>query len=948
MPQEMQTTAWLETERGDKIPLQGLCTIGRGESNHIILNTSAMSRHHAVIHERDKEFWMVDLGSINGLQVNGHRVVQPVKLRAGDLIRLPSAVFTFHQGTELITLPTHSEDRSPLVPETTATPDPVAAQSLVTQPLPKIVAEKVGHAPVEKEVTQALPVIAAMPKEMPTAPPVAAAPAVPVILPPEDKKQLPPAPTVSSATSEEKKETPTVTTKVTPAAVLPFEEKKTPSAEPAESGNKPIRGRKQRREAWKKKQAAQVETAPEKQGIKVTPVMVSAEEKKELLAAMVSQGQPLVESPEEKKNLLTSSRSGSLLTPSDEKGESTPARESRAPRVYVLPSDTKESASVISPTAPPVSRQLENPMGEAKPAPVIMPLRKESSATGPAASVVVSGKSDKKEEVTPIAMARPEPSTPPSLLASEAKSSPEAAKLEEKKGPSFVTVTKLSTVAVKPDEKSEEQATIEPKPAIEAKKSGPPPLPIATNKATAESVPAMEKAPLQKSESAKETESKPEPKIAKPGEQGELALDAMTISVKPEVAKVSGPAAAVSTEASVESPAKKEAPLAITAKEASKPHVGEEKKPVTVAEPVSSPTIVTETTKTASPLQEEKLIVETTKEEEKTKRQADVKVAQPFQDRTKPAKVYPLAKQSMYVGLVSIFLPFVGLLTAIAAVVMGHRALRIIKQSRGELAGRDPAMMGLYFGYITMGIILAYSTVVVLVYTTPSANDFAASSQEAIPLNLGTPGQKRQGLAPSMLTPGGQKPSPSVPPVAVASRPNPPAPLPTAAIPSSQDVASVLAPVEPAKSPDVPSTPSPTPQPPPAPAPSNDVATDTTVPAAPVNPPDKNEVPPAAPETEKTAVADNAPAVFSYDQQFKLRDEMLAMPMPNDSIDSASFMDAEAFNDSARILARKPEQKYADSVEEFLDGVKDRNPDQARLKILSRMFENYRAGLETQ
>jgi len=90
-----------------------------------------------------------------------------------------------------------------------------------------------------------------------------------------------------------------------------------------------------------------------------------------------------------------------------------------------------------------------------------------------------------------------------------------------------------------------------------------------------------------------------------------------------------------------------------------------------------------------------------------------------------------------------------------------------------------------------------------------------------------------------------------------------------------------------------------------------------------------------------------APA-FSYERQSKLRDEMLALPMPSSREDPSHHLDAEAFNNSALILSRQPENQYADSVQQFLEDVKNRDPDQTRLQILSTMYENYLAGLANQ
>jgi class 3 adenylate cyclase len=97
MAQNAEMTVWLETERGDRLPVEGICTFGRTEGNSVILPMEKMSRRHAMIHEQGGEFWIVDLGSTNGFQINGERVTHPVRLRAGDLIQMPAASFTFRQ-----------------------------------------------------------------------------------------------------------------------------------------------------------------------------------------------------------------------------------------------------------------------------------------------------------------------------------------------------------------------------------------------------------------------------------------------------------------------------------------------------------------------------------------------------------------------------------------------------------------------------------------------------------------------------------------------------------------------------------------------------------------------------------------------------------------------------------------------------------------------------------
>ncbi len=81
MADESETSAWLESEAGVRISLHGICTFGRVQGNTVVLSTPKVSRRHAMIREQEGEFWLVDLGSTNGVEVNGDRVTHPVRLR---------------------------------------------------------------------------------------------------------------------------------------------------------------------------------------------------------------------------------------------------------------------------------------------------------------------------------------------------------------------------------------------------------------------------------------------------------------------------------------------------------------------------------------------------------------------------------------------------------------------------------------------------------------------------------------------------------------------------------------------------------------------------------------------------------------------------------------------------------------------------------------------------
>ncbi len=76
-----------------KIPLTNATswTLGRGEDSAIVLRDKWASRNHAILQAMDSgNFFLIDLGSLNGSFVNGRRVTIPVALHHGDRITLGS------------------------------------------------------------------------------------------------------------------------------------------------------------------------------------------------------------------------------------------------------------------------------------------------------------------------------------------------------------------------------------------------------------------------------------------------------------------------------------------------------------------------------------------------------------------------------------------------------------------------------------------------------------------------------------------------------------------------------------------------------------------------------------------------------------------------------------------------------------------------------------------
>lgn len=87
--------AWLETIKGERIPLSGACSIGRDAQNVLVVTGEKVSRRHALIHsQNENELWLVDLGSRNGTFRNGRPIKQPTQLRDGDTIGIGSVQFT--------------------------------------------------------------------------------------------------------------------------------------------------------------------------------------------------------------------------------------------------------------------------------------------------------------------------------------------------------------------------------------------------------------------------------------------------------------------------------------------------------------------------------------------------------------------------------------------------------------------------------------------------------------------------------------------------------------------------------------------------------------------------------------------------------------------------------------------------------------------------------------
>ena len=70
-------------------------TLGRDSACNIVLRTMSVSREHARIVRRPSGFFLEDLASASGTQLNGRSPSGPVRLRDGDLIQIADCLFRF-------------------------------------------------------------------------------------------------------------------------------------------------------------------------------------------------------------------------------------------------------------------------------------------------------------------------------------------------------------------------------------------------------------------------------------------------------------------------------------------------------------------------------------------------------------------------------------------------------------------------------------------------------------------------------------------------------------------------------------------------------------------------------------------------------------------------------------------------------------------------------------
>lgn len=114
-----------------EIPL-GLETmrIGRAAENEIVLDDSSVSTFHAEIHHDGESHVLKDLGSTNGVRLNGERV-QEAKIGDGDLLRFGNLRARYQGVPQPVTVPDRP-DPATAPHESAAAPAPAVVKPSAT------------------------------------------------------------------------------------------------------------------------------------------------------------------------------------------------------------------------------------------------------------------------------------------------------------------------------------------------------------------------------------------------------------------------------------------------------------------------------------------------------------------------------------------------------------------------------------------------------------------------------------------------------------------------------------------------------------------------------------------------------------------------------------------------------------------------------------------------
>ena len=116
--------------------------VGRGsDCDAIISNSQKISRRHCCLVQVDNLYYLRDLGSMNGVWLNGTRVSREALIKSGDRISIGDVEFLFHPNAKIEQKKTSAADATGCAPS----PDPVSAA--VSQNGSDVIADAVAEPP---------------------------------------------------------------------------------------------------------------------------------------------------------------------------------------------------------------------------------------------------------------------------------------------------------------------------------------------------------------------------------------------------------------------------------------------------------------------------------------------------------------------------------------------------------------------------------------------------------------------------------------------------------------------------------------------------------------------------------------------------------------------------------------------------------------------------------
>lgn len=138
---------WLEASNENlRYRIEAEVSVGRSDSQDIILRDEHISRQHARFIEKQGYVWLQDLGSANGCWVNGERIVGGIALFHGDFIRFDALEFQLiGEGDELTPIKNFADALSP-----TARPAPMFRHD--TTEIAAIDADQVTPKPIQPDL----------------------------------------------------------------------------------------------------------------------------------------------------------------------------------------------------------------------------------------------------------------------------------------------------------------------------------------------------------------------------------------------------------------------------------------------------------------------------------------------------------------------------------------------------------------------------------------------------------------------------------------------------------------------------------------------------------------------------------------------------------------------------------------------------------------------------